>query len=153
MNSIVWMPVILLVFASIQDIRTREVADSFTIAILVSAVVAIAAGWWQLSWMAAVLGVVAGLLVTAPLFFLGGFGGADVKLVAALGAWFGPVSLLGLLFWIAVCGAVLAMAARWRKQSDLAYVPAIAAGTLVHVSWPTVLPELCARLTLYVTPA
>jgi Flp pilus assembly protein protease CpaA len=136
MNSVVWLPVGLLLLASIQDVWTREVSDSFSIAILLSAVVSIAAGWWQLSWLAASLGVVVGLLVAAPLFFLGGFGGADVKLVAALGAWFGPIALLGLLFWVAMIGGVLALIAKVRDRADLAYVPAIAVGALIHVWWP-----------------
>lgn len=139
MTFIVWLPIFLLFAASIQDIRTREVADSFSIAIIVTAVVSIAGGWWQLAWLAAGLGVLAGLLMTAPLFYLGGFGGADVKLVAALGAWFGPVSLLGLLFWVAVIGGVLAMIAKGRDRKDLAYVPAILAGTMIHVCWPAFL--------------
>lgn len=133
------MPIFLLLGASIQDLRTREVPDSFSIAILVTAVVSIAAGWWQLAWLASGLGVVVGLLMTAPLFYMGGFGGADVKLVVALGAWFGPLSLLGLLFWVAVMGGLFALIAKARNQKDFAYVPAILVGTMIHACWPTVL--------------
>jgi Flp pilus assembly protein protease CpaA len=139
MNPLVWMPIFLLLVASVQDLRTREVSDGFSVTILISAVVSIAAGWWQLSWLAAGLGVVVGLLVTAPLFYLGGFGGADVKLVAAIGAWFGPISLLGLLFWVAIMGGILALLAKGRDRNDLAYVPAIAVGAFIHVWWPGVL--------------
>jgi len=139
MNPIVWLPIFLLLVASVQDLRTREVSDSFSIAILLSAVMSIAAGWWQLSWLASGLGVMVGLLVTAPLFFLGGFGGADVKLVSALGAWFGPISLLGLLVWIALAGGVFALIAKGRDRKDFAYVPAITVGTMIHAWWPAVL--------------
>jgi len=136
MNLLVWIPVSLLLVASVQDLRTREVSDSFSIAILISAIASIAAGWWQLSWLAAGLGVMIGLLATVPLFYMGGFGGADVKLVAALGAWFGPVSLLGLLFWVAISGGIFAFIAKRRNQNNFAYVPAITIGTLIHVWWP-----------------
>lgn len=139
MNLLVWLPLALLLAASVQDLRTREVSDSFSIAILASALISIAAGWWQLAWLAAALGVIAGLLITAPLFYMGGFGGADVKLVASLGAWFGPVSLLGLLFWIAIMGGALALIAKGRERKDLAYVPAILVGTLIHACWPAIL--------------
>ena len=138
-NPIVWLPISLLFAASIQDLRTREVSDSFSIAILLSALISIAAGWWQLAWLAAGFGVIAGLLLTAPLFYTGGFGGADVKLVASLGAWFGPVSLLGLLFWVAIIGGILAIVAKQRDRKDLAYVPAILVGTLIHACWPAIL--------------
>jgi len=138
-NPIVWLPISLLFAASIQDFRTREVSDSFSIAILLSALISIAAGWWQLAWLAAGLGVLVGMLLTSPLFYLGGFGGADVKLVASLGAWFGPVSLLGLLFWVAIIGGILAMIAKQRDRKDLAYVPAILMGTLIHACWPAIL--------------
>lgn len=138
-NPFVWLPISLLLAASIQDLRTREVSDSFSIAILLSALISIAAGWWQLAWLAAGLGVLVGMLLTSPLFYLGGFGGADVKLVASLGAWFGPVSLLGLLFWVAIIGGILAMIAKQRDRKDLAYVPAILMGTLIHACWPAIL--------------
>lgn len=139
MNLLIWLPIFLLLVASVQDLRTREVADGFAIAIVVSAVISIAAGWWQLGWLAAALGVIVGLLLAVPLFYMGGFGGADVKLVASLGAWFGPVSLLGLLFWVAIIGGVLALIAKGCDRKDLAYVPAIMVGTLIHACWPAVL--------------
>ena len=67
-------------------------------------------------------------LTSAAVFYLGGLGGADVKLVAALGAAVGPVSLLCVLFWTALAGGLLALAAKSRGKRDFAYVPAIAAG-------------------------
>jgi prepilin peptidase CpaA len=43
-----------------------------------------------------------GLLLFVPLFALRARGGGDVKLLAAFGAWLGPV----LVFWVAVYGAI-----------------------------------------------
>ena len=43
-----------------------------------------------------------GLLLFLPLFALRAMGGGDVKLLAAFGAWLGPV----LVFWVAVYGAI-----------------------------------------------
>jgi Flp pilus assembly protein protease CpaA len=73
-----------------------------------------------------------GFALTAVLFWLGGIGGGDVKLVTALGAWLGPWGLLQALFWIALAGGVLAAVAKWRRQPDFAYVPAILAGLAIH---------------------
>jgi Flp pilus assembly protein protease CpaA len=83
-------------------------------------------------WLGLAMGAVLGFALTAPLFWLGGIGGGDVKLVTALGACLGPWGLLQTLFWVAVAGGVLALVAKWRKQADFAYVPAILAGLLVY---------------------
>ncbi len=55
----------------------------------------------------------AGWLVGIAVFFapfaLGGLGAGDVKLVAALGAWLGPVEIVWLALYTAIAGAVLAI--------------------------------------------
>jgi prepilin peptidase CpaA len=55
-----------------------------------------------------------------------------LKLVVAVGAALGPAALLATLFWVAICGGVLAVVALIRGRRDLAYVPAIAMGLLVY---------------------
>jgi prepilin peptidase CpaA len=45
-----------------------------------------------------------------PFFVLRGIGGGDVKLLAALGAWLGPMSAVWLAFWSAIAGGVFALA-------------------------------------------
>lgn len=139
MGLLVWLPVGLSTLAAAQDLRRREIADAFPLAIAAAAVVAIGCGWWPLGWLACLLGVVAGFLLSIPLFLLDGFGGGDVKLIAALGAWFGPVALLGVLFWMAALGGLLAVVATLRGKQDLAYGPAIALGAAVHSFWPAAL--------------
>lgn len=54
-------------------------------------------------------GLLAGLLVFFPLFALGGLGGGDVKLMAALGAWLGWPAVLSLALFTALAGGVLAV--------------------------------------------
>jgi prepilin peptidase CpaA len=55
----------------------------------------------------------AGWLVGAAVFFLpfalGGLGAGDVKLVAALGAWLGPIETVWLALYTAMAGALLAI--------------------------------------------
>jgi Flp pilus assembly protein protease CpaA len=67
------------------------------------------------------------------LFQLGGLGGADVKLISALGAAFGLRNEITLLFYVAVAGAILALIAKFRGQREFAYAPAIALGTLMMI--------------------
>jgi prepilin peptidase CpaA len=55
----------------------------------------------------------AGLLVGGAIFFLpfalGGLGGGDVKLLAALGAWAGPTDALWIALYSGVAGGLLAI--------------------------------------------
>ena len=55
----------------------------------------------------------AGCLVGGAIFFLpfalGGLGGGDVKLLAALGAWAGPADALWIALYSGVAGGVLAI--------------------------------------------
>jgi prepilin peptidase CpaA len=48
-----------------------------------------------------------GLIMLLPFFALGGMGGGDVKLMAALGAWLGPQETLWLAAYAGLAGGVL----------------------------------------------
>ncbi|MEM9826474.1 MAG: prepilin peptidase [Planctomycetota bacterium] len=136
LNWILLIPIVLLAAASIQDLRTREVSDGFSVAIATSAVVCIAFGWWPLSWAGCGLGGLIGIILGVMLFTFGRFGGADAKLTAALGLWFGPLMLPLVMVWVALAGAVLAGIAYARGKKELAYVPAILAGVILHATMP-----------------
>jgi prepilin peptidase CpaA len=56
------------------------------------------------------LGMLAGLAVFFPFFALGGMGAGDVKLMAAIGAWLGPMLAIMTALYGAVAGGVLAVA-------------------------------------------
>ena len=124
-----------LVFAGVAalfDLRSREIPNWIAASLLVCAAVGTAAGLSGVTWSGFVLGALIGLAVTVPIFAVGGFGGGDVKLVVALGAALGPIPLLAALFWVAMCGGVLAVVAILRGRRDLAYAPAIAMGLLLY---------------------
>lgn len=135
----IWLLIALLVAATVQDLWRREVSDAFPILIALSGISAIAMGYWPLSWVASLLGVCVGLAMTAVFFHFEMLGGGDVKLIMALGIWFGPIALLWVLLLIALFGGVLACVAALRRQKDLAYVPAITAGVTLHVGFPNLL--------------
>ena len=128
-----WIPLVIVATAAIYDLRSREIPDWLPAALLLWAIVCVAAGWVAIGWWELLAGLGLGLAIGLPLFALGGFGGGDVKLVAALGAALGPAALLRALFWIALAGGALALVAKWRGQKDLAYGPAIALGLLIYV--------------------
>ena len=60
-------------------------------------------------------GWLTGLIVFLPFFALGGMGGGDVKLLAALGAWLGAYDTLYLALYSGVAGGVLAIAVAFAR--------------------------------------
>jgi prepilin peptidase CpaA len=62
-----------------------------------------------------VLGLFAGLAVFFPLFALRAMGAGDVKLMAAVGAWIGAVSILNVALYGSVAGGVLAVIVAIRR--------------------------------------
>ncbi|NMM20020.1 MAG: prepilin peptidase [Rhodoferax sp.] len=68
----------------------------------------------------ALLGVLAGLVAFLPLYWLRAMGAGDVKLMAALGSFVGPMEVLNLALCILVAGGVLAVLRMlWTGKSRL----------------------------------
>ena len=125
-----WIILSLVIVATICDLRTREVPDWIALAILTCAVLATAFGWSEIRWPGLIAGLLLGLACSAAVFYLGGLGGADVKLMAAIGSCRGAgrASAVDALLDRAWRAVLLALAAKSRGKRDFAYVPAIAAG-------------------------
>lgn len=135
------MPVLLLLLiATYCDLRSREIPDWISVVLLGWGAVCGLAGWSDHTLLMFFLGAAGGLLVAAPFFYLGGFGGGDVKLVTAIGGFVGPIGLVITLFWIAIAGGGFALVAKLRGKEDLAYVPAILVGTLLYFCFPLGVP-------------
>lgn len=56
------------------------------------------------------LGAVTGLVIMLPLYFLRAMGAGDAKLMAAVGAFLGPVQVVGTALLVFVAGGVLSLA-------------------------------------------
>ncbi len=110
------------------DIYKREIPDWIPALILVLAIGSTAFHWTRISWASLLAGLALTVVIGLFLFKLGGFGGGDVKLLAAIGALLGPRASFSLLFYTALAGGVLALIAKYRKEKDLAYAPAMALG-------------------------
>jgi len=77
-----------------------------------TAVAAVAFHAWTSGASGAFVAVGGWLLGTAlllPFFALGGMGGGDVKLMAALGAWLGPREIVWLAIYSGIAGGVLGL--------------------------------------------
>ena len=130
------LPLLLLMVAAVCDLRTREIPDWISIALLLLAVIAAAFGIANIRWWMVLSGGLVGLAVGGTLFRFAKLGGGDAKLIAALGALLGPVGLWFALFWMALAGGVFALIAAARGQRDYAYAPAIAIGFAAYLVYP-----------------
>lgn len=136
---------LMLLFAAIGDLRSRQIPNWLNGAIALLAV----PYWWTVGlslWpdVAIQIGVALGVFfLFAVLFRFGAMGGGDVKLVAALALWLPPVGVLHLLVITSIAGGVLtlAMVVRHRlskagHQLEIPYGVAIAFGGLWLFSEP-----------------
>jgi prepilin peptidase CpaA len=132
-SRVLGIPLVLVIVATWFDLRRRTIPDAISLALLAWAVLGIALGYSAHGWLSLVVGAATAFALGMLLFWLGAFGGGDVKLIAALGAVLGARDLLPLLFYVAVSGGVLAAAAMLRGRRDIAYAPAIMLGLIMFV--------------------
>ncbi len=130
------VPVVLLMIGTWCDLRTREIPDCVSVALILIGSAAAGFGWAGVRWWMVLSGCLLGVIIGLALFQFARFGGGDAKLIAGIGAILGPVGLLFALFWMAVFGGVLALIAMIRGQRDYAYGPAIAAGYVAYLVYP-----------------
>jgi prepilin peptidase CpaA len=97
------------VIACVTDLRTRRIPNILTFGAALAGVVAHTALGGAAGALTAGAGWLTGLIIFLPFFALGGMGGGDVKLLAALGAWLGPYETLYLALYSGVAGGVLAV--------------------------------------------
>lgn len=101
--------ILVAVVAAVLDVRTRRIPNVLTLGAAVAGLLfhAFTSG---LDGAAASLGgwLVGGLLFL-PFFVLGGMGGGDVKLLAALGAWLGAIDVVWLAVYSGLAGGVLGL--------------------------------------------
>ena len=95
--------------AAVCDVRTGRIPNALTFGAAAAGFMfsAIHAGPSGLS--TSLLGCVVGLGLFLPFFMLRGMGGGDVKLLAAIGAWLGPIGALQAALWASLAGGVLAV--------------------------------------------
>lgn len=92
------------------DIRTRRIPNALTLFAAVAGLLYHLATSGVGGVQLAAAGWIVGLLLLLPLFALGGMGGGDVKLLAAIGAWLGPWEAFWVAMYAGIAGGVLGLA-------------------------------------------
>jgi len=132
----VLVPGLLLVVASLFDLKTREIPDAIPVLLVLWAVASRALGFQEARWVQMTIGLALGLGIGLLAFRYRALGGGDAKLLAGLGACTGPVLLGFVLAWTGLVGGMLALVARLRRRRRVVYGPAIALGYVLGV-WHT----------------
>ncbi|CAN5408820.1 hypothetical protein BH10PSE15_BH10PSE15_10710 [soil metagenome] len=135
---------LLLVWAGIEDARTREIADWKNIAIA-----ALAPLWWWATGMAlwpdmllqiGIAAVVFGLF--AGVFAFGWMGGGDVKMIGALALWFPLQPLVWMLVVMSIAGGVLTVIMVFDSARDRAAPIEVPYGVAIALAALLALREL-----------
>ena len=93
------------------DVRERRIPNALTFGSAAAALAVHALGGGGAAAATAVAGWTVGLLLFVPWFAAGGMGAGDVKLLAAFGAWLGPLEILWAALFAMAAGGVVALAA------------------------------------------
>jgi len=103
------LPLALAAWIGWRDLKTRRIPNFLTLGVALSGLAFQLAyhGWSGLTDGA--LGLVLGFGLLFLPYLLGGMGAGDVKALAALGAWLGPVLVLYLFVYMTICGVVIAV--------------------------------------------
>ncbi|MEM8873463.1 MAG: A24 family peptidase [Planctomycetota bacterium] len=125
----------LLAYAAVTDIRSRRIPNALVAILLLGG---LGHSFWHgglAGFGSAWLGLLLGFGLTFPAFVVRAVGGGDVKLLAGVGAWFGPLGVLSVFCISAIFGLViiLAQSARAGTLGRLFKNTALLIGQLINV--------------------
>ena len=104
-----WSMVVAVSVATFTDLHSRRIPNWLVFPLMGGGV---AASCWMHGWHGlgqSLEGFGLGALVYGILFAIGGMGMGDVKLVAAIGAWVGPMQLLTVMVLTGIVGGIMAL--------------------------------------------
>lgn len=104
--------IVLLVFlfaAVVTDIRSRTIPNVLVASGISSGLLVAIFFPHAMGWLSAVAGLIVGFAVFLPMYALHAMGAGDVKLMAMVGTFLGPVATLEAVLWVLIAGGLLAL--------------------------------------------
>lgn len=114
MNMILWAG---LAVASAVDWRFRKIPNWLTLFLAFIAFIFHALTGGSQAFLLACYGFLFGIVLLYLPFAMGGMGGGDVKLLAAIGAFVGPGAVIQIFLASMVIGGVFCAIALWKKKA------------------------------------
>jgi prepilin peptidase CpaA len=109
-SLLLFMPLFAMLFwAAIQDMRTRRIRNELTLMLVLTGLLQSCTAVGTVSLSHSAMGLGAGFCLGFVLFALGGMGGGDVKLLAGVGAWIGPLPVVAAVAVAAVIGVIFVL--------------------------------------------
>jgi prepilin peptidase CpaA len=99
--------VVMLCWAAAEDLRTGRIPNWLTLAIAATGVMQAFTAHSTVGPLGSACGLLLGGAIMLPLFAIGALGGGDVKLLAGVGAWLGPIRAFEVFLAAAVIGMLL----------------------------------------------
>lgn len=84
----------LLVIAAVMDWRSRRIPNWLNLMMALAGLASSIVGVSPVSGWMSLIGLVLGFIIMVGPFAIGAVGGGDVKILAAAGAWLGPIGIL-----------------------------------------------------------
>lgn len=91
------------------DLRTRRIHNVITLPLAVAGLIQAFTPYAIITPQSAFYGLALGFGISFIMFAIGGMGGGDVKLMAALGAWGGPVAIVLVIAVTAILAMFIAL--------------------------------------------
>jgi len=101
--------------AAVVDARARRIPNWLTLPLIASGMLVSMTGAGLLTAGQAWLGLAIGFTLPFVMLLLGAMGGGDVKLLAGVGAWMGPLGVLKVFMAAAIIGMIIVLVQAIRK--------------------------------------
>src|SRR5688572_18788858 len=126
----------LLIWAAIEDLRSRRIPNWLTFSLVLTGIAQSFTTSGLVSPGLSLAGFAVGFVLPMTLFVIGALGGGDVKLLAGVGAWFGPGVVFNVFLLAAIVGAIMVIvqAVAQGRTRLLLRNTAVVAINLAHVS-------------------
>jgi prepilin peptidase CpaA len=125
----------MLFLAAVIDWRSRRIPNWLTAILALSGIATSFFPGHVASPLQAILGMLVGFVIPFVLFAMGALGGGDVKLLAGVGIWLGPLGVIKVILIESVVGMMIVLIQAWKQKrlSALARNTTVLAVNLINI--------------------